>query len=186
MFRIATFSMLVIIAIGLGGCSSSDGPVDARTQKVQDRLKPLLERVSKKQIESLKLRPEGENRFVGTAKMSDGVKYDVTATQEGGKLSYEAKSKDGSTILSGADVSIVSSAVAKKDLAAGTKIENVTEVFDSGQDYALGEQPNDVLLYNHLGLLDGKKMKNTVKKGDVVKVADIAEPDGTPWQQPQL
>jgi hypothetical protein len=71
-------------------------------------------------------------------------------------------------------------------LSAGTSIANVLDLFAPGKEYVQGEEPKDILLYNHAGLLEGKKVKNAVKSGETVKLADVAEPDGSPWQPPQL
>jgi len=177
-----------IALIGIVGCSSKEPP-DARTAKIQTRLTPIVERQSGKKMTDLQLRPEGENGFVGTARLSDNTDYTVKVTLDGSTLDYEMVSKDGSKKINGNDVLLVFSMVAKNDIPAGTLIEDGTAglaLFDSGEKYNMGKEPVDVALYNHVGLMKGHRTKNDLKKGQVVKLADIVNADGSPWQPPKL
>ena len=180
--------ILSIALIGIVGCKSKEPP-DARTAKIQTRLTPIVERQSGKNVTDLQLLPEGENGFVGTARLSDNVDYTVKVTMDGSTLDYEMVSKDGSKRISGNDVLMVFSMVAKKDIPAGTLIEDGTAglaLFDSHEKYNMGKEPADVALYNHLGLIKGHRTKNDLKKGQVVKLADIVNADGSPWQPPKI
>jgi predicted homoserine dehydrogenase-like protein len=75
--------------------------------------------------------------------------------------------------------------VAVKDIAAGMTIDNSQELFKAGKLHEKGKEPEGIFLDNWSGLLKGKKVSRDLKKGEVVKLSDIVEADGSPFRPPQ-
>jgi hypothetical protein len=180
MFRSCAGPLLFVAMLFAGGC----GSVDSRTSEVQDQIKEGLERGMGKSLTRVKLQPDGDTSFRGTATASDGTVFTVTATREGGKLTYEATSKDGKSVFRGTNLMVTASVLAKKDIAAGTTIDDPLALFEAGTQYSQGEEPPDIYLFNNLVLLKGKVLKNALKQGQVLKAADVTEPDGSPMRVP--
>jgi hypothetical protein len=185
MFRNIIVCLMLLGVLGGSGCTSKDAPVDARTARIQERLKGCLTPDIGKEIAKVSMRPEGENSFIGTATASDGTEYNIKATRQGGTLSYEVTSKDGKNSFKGTNIAFVFAAVAEKDIPPGTVIEHQhwDTLIVRGTQYIEGDEPEDILTYEDAYLwVEGKVIKNELKKGHVLKRADIAELDGSPWR----
>jgi hypothetical protein len=83
--------------------------------------------------------------------------------------------------------------VAAEDISAGTIIKEGQ--FRTGKLYykkgerpgtgpKFEEAPDDLFPGNMIAILAGKKVTRALKKGEVAKIGDIAESDGSPFVQP--
>jgi len=185
MRRMTVVCCLCVYVVFGNGCGSSEPAPDARMASTEERLKKSLERVSGKQFPKLRLRPDGASGFTGSATAGDGTTYTITGNEKDGVLTYEAKSTSGNQVYQGTEKFLVFALVAKKDIEAGTVIADPLTLFQGGEQYNKGAEPSDIALENHIGLLRGKVVKSAVKTGQVVKLADLAEPNGSPWQRPK-
>jgi hypothetical protein len=187
MFRSSVVCLTFLVMLCSNGCGSKDVPVDARTARIQVRLEGGLSGLTGKKITRVNIQPDGEMGFGGTAEASDGTEYTIKAVKgnrHGGKLTYEATSKDGKN-FKGTLTSFVFDAVAKQDVPPGTLIEHQhwDTMLVRGTQYIDGDEPEDILTYEDAYLwVEGKVIKNELKKGQILKRADIVERDGQPWQ----
>ncbi|MFO0807929.1 MAG: hypothetical protein U0746_04845 [Gemmataceae bacterium] len=89
---------------------------------------------------------------------------------------------------------IVSELVAAREIPAGTTIDRSNDLFHYGRLYYKGEKPKQSPLLSPLplgvfpgawmGMMEGKKVARSLKKGETVRMSDIVESDDSPFQVP--